>query len=175
MHDADPRPAAAAPAILFVDDEPHILTALQRTLVDEPYEVHTSTDPEEALERIETLRPAVVVSDFYMPGLTGPELLGRVREIDPTIIRMILTGKPDLMAVLASVQDGSIFRFLIKPWDADELRMGLRTAVSHQKVLAERNVLLRAMQREERRERLAEVRQAAKEDLSDLLGKKSQG
>jgi DNA-binding NtrC family response regulator len=172
MHDADPRAAVPAPAILFVDDEPHILTALKRTLADEPYEVHTSTDPEEALQLVETLRPAVVVSDFYMPGMQGPELLGRVREIDPAVIRMILTGKPDLMTVLASVQDGSIFRFLIKPWDVDELRMGLRTALSHQKVLAERNVLLRAMQREERRERMAEVRQAAKEDLSDLLGGK---
>lgn len=160
------------PVILFVDDEPHVLTALRRTLADEPYDVHIQTDPEQALAELDSIRPAIIVSDFYMPGLSGPEFLGRVRDIDPGIIRMILTGRPDLNAVLASVQDGSIYRFLIKPWDADELRMSLRTALVHQQVLAERNSLLRAMRREERRERMDEVREAAKEDLAELLGKK---
>ena len=91
-------------SVFFVDDEPNILSALRRSLADEPYDMQTFLDPHELLERVAAERPPVVVSDFYMPAMKGPEVLKKVGEIDPYIVRMILTGQPDLGVFLSPFQ-----------------------------------------------------------------------
>ena len=130
-------------SVLFVDDEPNILEALRRMLVDEPYDVRICSDPETALEQITAHAPEVVVADFYMPKMNGPALLRRVRDIDSSIVRIVLTGKPDVTAVLDAVQEGSVYRFILKPWDEDELRMSIAQAIDYHRLLCERNNLLR--------------------------------
>jgi DNA-binding NtrC family response regulator len=134
-------------SILFVDDEPLVLEALRRLLMDEPYEVRTCTDPEQALQDIITHAPTVIVADYYMPKMNGPAFLKKVREIDPDIVRMVLTGKPDVTAVLASVKDGAVYRFILKPWDEDELKMNLRQAIDYSSLMGERNRLLHEISR----------------------------
>ena len=134
-------------SVLFVDDEKNLLEALRRLLIDEPYEVRTCNNPVEALDLIREDAPTVVVSDFYMPEMKGPQFLAKVREIDESITRVILTGKPDVTAVLDAVTSGSVYRFILKPWDEDELRMTVRQAIGHQQLLAERNYLLTQIQK----------------------------
>ncbi len=129
-------------SVLFVDDERNLLVALRRLLADEPYEVRICENPLEALEEIRSDPPSAVVSDFYMPEMLGPQFLAKVREIDEGITRVILTGKPDVTAVLDAVTSGSVYRFILKPWDEDELRMTVRQAIGHQQLVAERNYLL---------------------------------
>ncbi|MHC4491156.1 MAG: response regulator, partial [Planctomycetota bacterium] len=136
------------PVVLLVDDEKPVLKSLQRVLADEPYAVRTCENPEEALARIEQDRPAVVVADYYMPRMTGAQFLQRVREIDDTIVRLILTGKPDVVAVLEAVRLGSVYRFLLKPWDPDELRMSLRQALSYNRLVVGHNELLTQLEQQ---------------------------
>lgn len=143
--DAEREPERAdrrEPSVLLVDDEQPVLKSLQRILADEPYAVDICDNPEEALARIERDHPAVVVADYYMPQMTGAQFLQRVRDIDETIVRLILTGKPDVVAVLEAVRLGSVYRFLLKPWDPDELRMSLRQALSYHRLVVGHNELL---------------------------------
>lgn len=134
-------------SVFFVDDDPAILGALRRLLLDLPYEVRTCDNPVAALEEIKARPPTVVVADFYMPPMNGPAFLHEVRRIAPEAVRMILTGKPDLVAVLAAVEEGAVYRFLLKPWDNDDLRMSIHLAFDHSRLIAERDTLMAEFQR----------------------------
>jgi DNA-binding NtrC family response regulator len=134
-------------SLLFVDDDPAILGSLRRLFADLPYDVRTCSDPVAALDEVRARPPTVVVADFYMPPMNGPAFLREVRRIAPSAVRMILTGKPDLVAVLAAVQDGAVYRFLLKPWDNDDLRMSVQQAFDHFRLVAERDTLLAELQR----------------------------
>ena len=138
-------------SVIFVDDEPSILSALRRLLHDEPYKIRTHESPDEALAAAMQDRPAVVVADFHMPTMTGPELLQKFRQLDENIVRIILTGKPDVTAVLDAVELGAVYRFLLKPWDEDELRVSLRRAGDHNMLLSERAELQGRIREQERR------------------------
>jgi serine/threonine-protein kinase len=128
---ADPSPAAAAsPAeaagsrkarLLFVDDEERIVNAL-RSVFRANYHVFTATNGPEALEFVRKFQPHVVVSDQRMPEMTGVELLRRVKALAPNTVRMLLTGYSDLAAIVGSVNDGEVFRFISKPWDNQEIQ-----------------------------------------------------
>ena len=126
-----PAAPAAAPAeaadgakkarILFVDDEERILTAL-RSVFRANYQVLTATSGAQALELIKKFQPHVVVSDQRMPGMTGVELLRQVKEAAPASVRLLLTGYSDLAAIVGSVNEGEVFRFVSKPWDNEEIQ-----------------------------------------------------
>jgi len=138
-------------SVMFVDDEPSILSALRRLLNDEPYEIRTYESPTEALVAAEQSPPNVVVADFHMPTMNGPALLQEFRRMDENIVRIILTGKPDVTAVLDAVELGAVYRFLLKPWDEDELRVSLRRAIDHNSLLAERAKLQRRIREQEQK------------------------
>ena len=128
-------PAAPAPApgpaevadggknarILFVDDEERILTAL-RSVFRAHYQVLTATSGAQALELVRKFQPHVVVSDQRMPEMTGVELLRQVKETAPASVRLLLTGYSDLAAIVGSVNEGEVFRFVSKPWDNEEIQ-----------------------------------------------------
>lgn len=109
------------PRLLLVDDEARILRSLAM-LFRGSYEVRTHTDAREALAMLDTEPAHVVVSDQRMPGMTGAAFLREVRQRAPQTMRILLTGYSELDAVVASVNEGEIFRFVNKPWDAQELR-----------------------------------------------------
>jgi serine/threonine-protein kinase len=140
------QPGAAAPAaeagatqarILFVDDEERILNAL-RSVFRITYHVLTATNGPEALELVRKFKPHVVVSDQRMPGMTGVELLRQVKEAAPATVRMLLTGYSDLAAIVGSLNEGEVFRFVSKPWDNEEIRNTVGEAVAIALELAER-------------------------------------
>ncbi len=106
--------------VLFVDDEERILRSL-RMLFRGRYEVLTTTSGHEALKMVRERRVHVVVSDQRMPLMLGVDLLRRVREISPVTMRLLLTGYSDLTAIVASVNESEIFRFIEKPWQAPYL------------------------------------------------------
>ncbi len=107
--------------LLFVDDEERILRSL-KALFRADYEVLTATDPQQALWRVGQRDVDVLVSDQRMPGMTGVELLRAARDAAPRTMRILLTGYSDLSSIVGSVNDGEIFRFINKPWDATEIR-----------------------------------------------------
>ena len=122
-----PKPPAATKAkVLFVDDDARLLNALRTTFRQE-YEVITAENGDAALELVKQ-GVHVVVSDQRMPGLTGVELLRKVRGVAPNTVRILLTGYTDLAALVGSINEGEIFRFVKKPWDNDELKNTLADA-----------------------------------------------
>ncbi len=130
---AAPAAVPAAPArkarILFVDDEERILNAL-RSIFRRDYHVFTAVNGAEALEFVTKFKPQVVVSDQRMREMTGIELLRQVREISPNSVRMLLTGYSDLAAIVGSINDGEVFRYISKPWDNDDIQRIVADAVA---------------------------------------------
>lgn len=115
------------PVLLLVDDEERILRSLAM-LFRGQYRVQATTDPQTALAFVARERVHVVVSDQRMPLMRGAELLRAIRERSPQTMRLLLTGYSELEAVVASVNEGEIFRYISKPWDAEELRTAVREA-----------------------------------------------
>lgn len=108
-------------SLLLVDDEERILRSLSM-LLRGPYEVLATSDPSEALGIVGQRLVHVVLSDQKMPRMRGVDLLRQVREVSPNTMRLLLTGYSELDSIVASVNEGEIFRFISKPWDTQELR-----------------------------------------------------
>jgi serine/threonine-protein kinase len=115
------------PRVLFVDDEERIVNLL-RLMFRGAYEVLTATSGAEALAIVRSQPVHVIVSDQRMPGMPGIELLDHVRSESPATVRMLLTGYSDLAAIVGSVNQGEVFRFLNKPWQQVEMRAALAEA-----------------------------------------------
>lgn len=107
-------------SILCVDDEPNILRAL-RWLLYKEFDVMTAPSGHEALALVRQNDFDVIISDQRMPGMTGVEFLREVCQIAPRAMRILLTGYSDLQAVMRSVNESEVFRFINKPWHIDEL------------------------------------------------------
>lgn len=119
--------AAQKARILFVDDEERIINLL-RVMFRSTYEVFTASSGAQALEILHRERIDVIVSDQRMPGMTGVQLLAKVGQAWPGTVRVLLTGYADQSAVLGSVNEGQIFRYVAKPWDQDAFRVTLAEA-----------------------------------------------
>ncbi|HEX6720998.1 MAG TPA: response regulator [Burkholderiaceae bacterium] len=115
------------PTLLFVDDEERIVNLLRMMFRGE-YQVLTATSGKEALEILAKHRVEVLVSDQRMPGMLGVELLAEARKRSPATMRILLTGYSDLAAIVGSVNDGEVFRFVNKPWNHDEIKTIIRAA-----------------------------------------------
>ena len=106
--------------ILCVDDEPHVLRALQ-WLLHKDFEVHTAVSAVQAVQLLRQHDFDVVVSDQRMPDVSGVEFLAHVRSHAPRAMRILLTGYSDADAVVGSVNESEVFRFATKPWDIHAL------------------------------------------------------
>lgn len=142
----EPAPASAQagpvrPAILIVDDEPQITRSLARSLRDR-FTVHTATNADEALAIVAREPIAVILSDQRMPGVTGVQLLERVRDIRPDTLGILLSGYTDAAALVDALNLGNVRGFLPKPWDIHQLRRQLEQTVrSYQAAFLDRQVL----------------------------------
>ncbi|WP_179953374.1 response regulator [Desulfobotulus mexicanus] len=124
--------------ILCVDDETGILQALKRLLRREAYQILTAASAEEALEILQREKVHVMISDQRMPGMDGTDLFSRVRKKWPNIIRIILSGYTDIDSITEAINRGHIYKFILKPWNDQNLRLEIRQALD-QYALAETN------------------------------------
>lgn len=129
-------------AILLVDDEANVLSALSRALMDEPYEVVTAQSGEAALELLKRQTFKLVISDERMTGMQGSELLAAVKKAYPEVIRILLTGHATLESAMKAVNQGEVYRFFTKPWDDLELKFAIRAALEKFDLEAENRRLL---------------------------------
>jgi response regulator RpfG family c-di-GMP phosphodiesterase len=123
--------------VLFVDDEVNILKALQRLLRSEDMNVLCASRASEALDVLEKHPTQVVVTDQRMPEMSGVDFLAHVRERQPDIVRMMLTGYTEMKVAVDAINRGEIYRLITKPWNDDELRATLRQAFDHADLKAE--------------------------------------
>ena len=127
-----PKPAPAPPPkprVLFVDDDERVLNAL-RALFREPFDIITADSGAQALELLKASPVQIIVSDQRMPGMTGVELLREVKKAMPRTVRILLTGYSDLAAMVGSINEGEVFRFVKKPWDNDEIQEVMMEAMA---------------------------------------------
>ena len=114
--------------ILCVDDEPHNLDALQRSLRKE-YSVITAASGPEALEQLQSHSISLIITDQRMPHMTGVEFLEKSLEVCPEVIRIILTGFTDVEDLIGAINTGRVYRYITKPWDPHDLRLTVRRAL----------------------------------------------
>jgi DNA-binding NtrC family response regulator len=106
--------------VLCVDDEANILRSL-KWMLQKDFDVHTAISGQAGLMLVAEHDFDVVISDQRMPGMMGSEFLREVRTRSPRSMRILLTGYSDLQAILRSVNESEVFRFISKPWKIDEL------------------------------------------------------
>jgi type II secretory ATPase GspE/PulE/Tfp pilus assembly ATPase PilB-like protein/DNA-binding NarL/FixJ family response regulator len=115
--------------LLIVDDEPGVLNALKRVFHQENYEVVTATSGEQGLHLLSESTTHLVISDFRMPGMNGAQFLRTVRDRSPETIRIMLTGHADSDAVMGAINEGAVYKFILKPWDDNDLRVTVSLAL----------------------------------------------
>ena len=124
--------------ILCVDDEPNVLNAIKRLLLDENYTVLTAGSGQEGLDILSKTHVQLIIADYRMPKMTGIEFLRQVREYWPDTIRIVLSGYADTASIVAAINEGQIYKFIPKPWNDDELKIAISNALeSH--FLAKKN------------------------------------
>ena len=153
--DATPRPTtlpARTPAVaarrhtlLIVDDEVDVLESL-RHLFHRSYKVLTASAGGLAIQALEENEVHLILSDQRMPGMSGDAFLSYARRTCPDAIRMLFTGYADIQAVINAVNEGHIFRYILKPWDAGDLEAVIRQAAGQYELLAERKRLIAELQ-----------------------------
>ncbi len=127
---------APARTLLIVDDEENVLHSLRRLLRTEGYRILIAGSGDEALELLGKNDVDVILSDQRMPGMTGTELLQRVRKMYPDIVRIILSGYSEAGTITDAINQGEIYKYITKPWDNDALIALLRKAfVRHEDTL----------------------------------------
>ena len=117
------------PVILCVDDEVVVLNSLKIQLKKEfgdAYLYEVAENADEALEIIEEIKEddndiLVIVSDWLMPGIKGDEFLIRVHQKYPRIVKVMLTGQADELAIKRVKEQANLHRCLYKPWNGEEL------------------------------------------------------
>ncbi len=116
--------------ILVVDDEPGNVMVIE-ALLEAEFDVFTADSGVKALEVIGREGPMdLVVTDQRMPLMTGVELLRRIAQDSPETIRIILTAYTDVEPIVAAVNQGDVYRFLLKPWEPSALRAAVRDGLS---------------------------------------------
>ena len=132
---------AAKPSLLVVDDEPDLVQSL-KDLLRFDYRVLGATRASEGLRIVANEDVQVVMSDQRMPEMSGVEFLSCLRQSHPDLVRLLFTAFSDLKAVTDAINQGSVYRYITKPFEADELKTVLRQAVEHYNLQAERRRLL---------------------------------
>jgi len=132
--------------VLVVDDEIAILESVVDLLRRE-FDVYATDSAEEALELLQKEEIALVLSDQRMPKMLGYELLTRATHISPDTIRVLFTGYSDIEAVVHAVNEGRIYHFIAKPWEAPHLLELVRSATLKFSLLAENRRLIQELSR----------------------------
>jgi len=121
------------PRLLIVDDEPDMLDFLERVFRAE-YTVVRASSAEEALDELGKHKFTLVITDQKMPHITGVELLERIGERYPFLVKVLLSGFTEVPEIQRAVERGGIHNYVVKPVDSEKLRAAVTEAIErHQK------------------------------------------
>ncbi len=137
-------PESPQPTLLFVDDEPSILSSLRRLFRPHGYRILTAEGGAQGLEILQQEQVDLVVSDMRMPEMDGAKFLEQVRARWPRIVRLLLTGYADVGSTIAAINRGEIYRYIAKPWEDNDILLTVRDALEHSR-LANENARLLAL------------------------------
>ncbi|HVO34180.1 MAG TPA: hybrid sensor histidine kinase/response regulator [Gemmatimonadales bacterium] len=128
--------------ILVIDDEEIVLDSCTEILRGEGYQLATASDGMRGLALVKEFRPDVVVVDLKMPGLSGFDVLARLREADPTVVTVVITGYATVSSAVEAMKSGA-YDFLPKPFTPEEFRLIIRRAVEKRSLTFEAMALRR--------------------------------
>jgi response regulator RpfG family c-di-GMP phosphodiesterase len=146
--------------IMIVDDEPANLRTLER-LFRQDYQVVTAPSGAEALVLLEKHDVALMISDQRMPSMTGIELMIKTVAIRPQMVKILLTGYTDVGALIDAINSGLVYRYLTKPWNNDDLRLTVSSALERYEMMKSKHLL--GMENQRLSARLKEISELASE------------
>jgi DNA-binding NtrC family response regulator len=142
MTTAPSTTTGALKRLLIVADEEIVLVALRETLRQQGYAVATAQNAVQGLETLQQQQFAAVLSDQQMPMLSGLEFLAQARKIQPDASRILVTAVLNVGTVIDAINKAEIFRFLLKPWQREELLRTIQEAVERYETLCRHRILL---------------------------------
>ncbi|HJT25572.1 MAG TPA: response regulator, partial [bacterium] len=130
--------------VLYVDDEEKSLKYFRETFGDK-FSIMTASNAEEGFRLLKEHRDgtAILITDQRMPGEKGIQLLEKARQLNPRILRILVTAYSDLETAIDSVNTGAIYKYVTKPWDIPQLEVTLKRGLEFFIVQSERDNLLR--------------------------------
>jgi signal transduction histidine kinase len=124
-----PPPDPTGPLVLYVDDERANRVVFDKSFANR-FRIKTASDGAEALEVLRQEPVAVLLTDQRMPGMSGDELLRIVKRDHPDVVRVVITAYSDIEPILAAINEGLVARYIVKPWNREELDQLLRWAIA---------------------------------------------
>src|SRR5512137_757869 len=128
--------------ILLIDDDPSLRRVIEYSLVESGYAVVPAASGEEGLGLFQKGPCDAVITDITMPGMSGLEVLTKVRQADPNVPVIIITAYGTIESAVSAMRQGA-FDYITKPFNRDELRFTLERALKMRR-LEKENVQLRA-------------------------------
>nr|WP_247869765.1 MULTISPECIES: response regulator [Oxalobacteraceae] len=117
--------------MLIVDDDDESISSLNRLLRHEGYRILTARSAGEGLELLARHQVHVIVCNQIVQGVCGTEFLSKANELYPETHRIVLSDSADLQTIMNAINRGAIYRFFLKPWDDEVLRLNIREAFQH--------------------------------------------
>lgn len=114
--------------VLYVDDEINNLNSFKAAFRRD-FDIYTAQSAREGRKILDSYEIGVIITDQRMPGMTGIEFLESILTIYPDTIRILLTGFSDMNAVMDAINRGQVYKYLVKPWQNDELRLYIQNAL----------------------------------------------
>jgi DNA-binding NtrC family response regulator len=121
--------------IVIIDDEPITLKRLRRSLEKEGYRIAAFSSPQRALKHLEGTACDLVISDIQMPGMSGLDLMAKVRGLNPQVEFILITGYASFDGAVEATKEGA-FHYLAKPFTPDQLRQRVAQALSQVRIKA---------------------------------------
>jgi signal transduction histidine kinase len=162
------KPPPTGPLVLYVDDERPNRIVFEQSLGSQ-FNIRSVAGGREALEVLAESEVAVIITDMRMPEMSGEQLLGIVKEKWPATIRMVLTAYSDIEPILEAINKGLVARYIVKPWERDELIQVLRWAIEAWTFGKESVALQRRLLETERLATLGSIAGAVVHDLNQPL------
>ena len=135
--------ANAQPSVLIVDDEVYASKYLKKNLevLGASFDILCAANAQAALDLLEQHKTsvAVIVSDHKMPGMKGSQLLNKIRNIQPNIVRILTSAYGEVDVALDAMNEGSIFQYIKKPWDAEQVLGCINQALDRHRVLQQQS------------------------------------
>ena len=129
MSTSQPIDVDTGPLVLYVDDERPNRVVFERSFASK-FRIKTAADGHEALAILAAEPVAVLLTDQRMPLMSGDDLLRRVKKDHPSVVRVVITAYADIEPILAAINEGLVARYIVKPWNREELEQLLRWAIA---------------------------------------------
>jgi len=128
--------ASKKPTVVIVDDESMVVTSIKAFLeLEAEFDVHTFIDPVEAEQFFASHQVDTIVSDYQMPQMNGLDLLKRLKTIQPETSRVLFSSREDAHRVIDAINQVSLFQYIEKPWDNEQLLLVVRSGIERCRLL----------------------------------------